>query len=82
MTSADFCRTLVRQISLGTLDRPSTRAVRLYRHSVVDCWASSSLADSPAMVGLAACSCSYGRVFAFGPFAPNPHGSDLAYSFS
>ena len=34
------------------------------------------------MVGLAACSCSYGRVFAFGPFASNPHGSDLAYSFS
>ena len=25
---------------------------------------------------------SAGRVFAFGPFAPNPHGSGLAYSFS
>ena len=32
--------------------------------------------------GLTACSCSYGRVFAFGPFAPSPHGADLAYSYS
>lgn len=32
--------------------------------------------------GLTVGSCSYGRLFAFGPFAPAPRGADLAYNFS
>ena len=46
--------------------------------SIHDCWASRVLACSPAVPCLTACSCSYGREFAFGPFALVPCGSNLA----
>ena len=44
---------------------------------VSDYWASRLLAHSPPTSCLSAHSCSYGRTFAFHPFAPAPCGDDL-----
>src|SRR5690606_19031143 len=71
--SADSCRALARQASPGKARELSTRAVRLYpmRLSVTVGFCVSQHAHRPHR-GLAACSCSYGRVFASSFFRAEP----------
>ena len=48
------------------------------QNAVSDSWASRVLACSPPTSCLTAHLCSFGRTFAFHPFAPPPCGDDLA----
>ena len=82
MTSADFCPTLVGQISSGTLNRPLMHPAELYPTELrltVGFVVTRRLA-CPS--GLTARLCSCGHINAIGPFAPTPRGADLAYGFS
>ena len=82
MTSADFCPTLVGQISSGTLNRPLMHPAELYPTELrltVGFVVTRRLA-CPS--GLTARLCSCGRINAIGPFASTPRGADLAYGFS
>ena len=69
---------------LSALGSPRVR-VRSFRsclwalHSAFSgSWASCLLAHSPQTLCLTAHLCSFGRTFAFHPFAPLPYGNDLA----
>ena len=50
-------------------------------HVISELWASRVLACSPLTCCLAAHLCSFGRAFAFHPFAPLPRGSSLAVDY-
>ena len=65
MASADFSLALTRKTFPGKVPELSARAVRLYqmRLSVTVGFRASSHVHRPPL-GLAACSCSYGRAFA------------------
>ena len=80
MASADFPEPLGPGISLGQC-RPCPFTPSGSTVTVDDSRASLMLACSPAAPGLTASSCSYGRRFASGPFAPVPYGSNLTFSY-
>ena len=80
MASADFPGPLGPGISLGQC-RPCPFTPSGSTVTVDDSGASRVVACSPAALGLTASSCSYGRRFASGPFAPVPYGSNLTFGY-
>jgi hypothetical protein len=81
MASADFSVTLAPEISSGQQHGGFLRAVGLYLQRFVRLLGFAVACQLARASGLTARSCSYGRRIAFGPFAPPPHGENLAYGY-
>lgn len=62
-------------------DRSFRSRLWALQNIVDDCWASRVLACSPPTSCLTAHLCSFGRTFAFHPFAPAPYGVDLVVDY-